>query len=201
MNRRGARGPYKKSARVKAEILEKATEAFAQRGFTGTSVREIAKAVGMTQQGLSHHFPTKEALLLAVLQRRDELALDQYRDRGMSATDILRAIIQDNLTKPGIVQLTTTLASEAIDPDHPAHEFFTEHFTAARQVFATLLRWGQRRGEIRDDLDAEELAPIVVAVYEGLQLQWMIDPELDLELAFEPLIRVLAPRPEGAASA
>lgn len=200
MNRRGARGPYKKSARVKAEILEKATEAFAQRGFTGTSVREIAKAVGMTQQGLSHHFPTKEALLLAVLQRRDELALDQYRDRGMSATDILRAIIQDNLTKPGIVQLTTTLASEAIDPDHPAHEFFTEHFTAARQVFATLLRWGQRRGEIRDDLDAEELAPIVVAVYEGLQLQWMIDPELDLELAFEPLIRVLAPRPEGAAT-
>lgn len=200
MNRRGARGPYKKSARVKAEILEKATEAFAQRGFTGTSVREIAKAVGMTQQGLSHHFPTKEALLLAVLQRRDELALDQYRDRGMSATDILRAIIQDNLTKPGIVQLTTTLASEAIDPDHPAHEFFTEHFTAARQVFATLLRWGQRRGEIRDDLDAEELAPIVVAVYEGLQLQWMIAPELDLELAFEPLIRVLAPRPEGAAT-
>lgn len=200
MNRRGARGPYKKSARVKAEILEKATEAFAQRGFTGTSVREIAKAVGMTQQGLSHHFPTKEALLLAVLQRRDELALDQYRDRGMSATDILRAIIQDNLTNPGIVQLTATLASEAIDPDHPAHEFFTEHFTAARQVFATLLRWGQRRGEIRDDLDAEELAPIVVAVYEGLQLQWMIDPELDLELAFEPLIRVLAPRPEGAAT-
>ena len=200
MNRRGARGPYKKSARVKAEILEKATEAFAQRGFTGTSVREIAKAVGMTQQGLSHHFPTKEALLLAVLQRRDELALDQYRDRGMSATDILRAIIQDNLTKPDIVQLTTTLASEAIDPDHPAHEFFTEHFAAARQVFATLLRWGQRRGEIRDDLDAEELAPIVVAVYEGLQLQWMIDPELDLELAFEPLIRVLAPRPEGAAT-
>lgn len=200
MNRRGARGPYKKSARVKAEILEKATEAFAQRGFTGTSVREIAKAVGMTQQGLSHHFPTKEALLLAVLQRRDELALDQYRDRGMSATDILRAIIQDNLTNPGIVQLTATLASEAIDPDHPAHEFFTEHFTAARQVFATLLRWGQRRGEIRDDLDAEELAPIVVAVYEGLQLQWMIAPELDLELAFEPLIRVLAPRPEGAAT-
>ena len=65
------RGPYAKSARIRADVIEKATEAFAERGFTGTSMREIALAVGMTQQVLSHHFPSKGALIEAVLAHRD----------------------------------------------------------------------------------------------------------------------------------
>jgi AcrR family transcriptional regulator len=188
-----ARGPYAKSARVKAEILDKAADAFAQRGFTGTSIREIALAVGMTQQGLTHHFPTKDALLEAVLQRRDEIAVDHYRAAGLSVMDTLRAVVQDNLTKPGLVRLTATLASEAIDPDHPAHAFFEEHFAKARDVFTTLLQRGQKLGEVRADLPAEGLAAVLLSTYEGLQLQWMIDPEFDLAARFETVIRMLEP--------
>jgi AcrR family transcriptional regulator len=188
------RGPYAKSARIKADILDKAAEAFAQRGFTGTSMREIAMAVGMTQQGLTHHFPTKDVLLEAVLQRRDEIAVDQYRAAGLSVMDTLRAVVQDNLTKPGLVRLTATLATEAIDPDHPAHGFFDEHFAKAREVFTALLARGQKQGEVRDDLPAEELAAVVVATYDGLQLQWMIDPEIDLAARFESVVRLLEPR-------
>ncbi len=187
------RGPYKKSARVKAEILEKAEEAFAQRGFTGTSVREIALAVGMTQQGLSHHFASKEALLMAVLQHRDELAVDQYKGRGLSAIEILRAIVEDNLAKPGLIQLTMILTAEAIDPEHPAHEYFVERFERARAIFESLLRWAQGRGEVRDDIDAAELAAFVVASFEGLQIQWLVDPRFDLERAFDTVVRVLVP--------
>lgn len=185
------RGPYAKSARIQAEVIDKATEAFSQRGFTATSMREIALAVGMTQQGLSHHFPSKEALLEAVLRRRDELAVDQHRAEGLSVMDTLRSVVQDNLSRPGLVRLTATLAAEAANPDHPAHEFFENHFAEARKVFAQLLAKGQKSGEVRDDLPAERLATSLVSAFEGLQLQWLIDPDLDLAAEFETVVRML----------
>jgi len=48
-----------------------AWEAFAERGFRGTSFNEIAKAAGLTMAGLIHHFPTKVDLFAAVLAARD----------------------------------------------------------------------------------------------------------------------------------
>jgi AcrR family transcriptional regulator len=188
-----ARGPYAKSARIQAEILDAAAEAFAERGFTSTSMREIAIAVGMTQQGLTYHFPSKHALLSAVLQRRDEVAVEHYRASGLGVMDTLRAVVQDNLSKPGLVRLMTSLASEGINPDHAAHDFVQGHFAHAREVFAALLERGQRNGEVRDDIPARELALVVVGAYEGLQLQWMIGPDVDLLTSFETVVRMLAP--------
>ena len=156
-------------------------------------MREIALAVGMSQQGLSYHFPNKETLLEAVLKRRDELAVDHYRAAGLSVLDTLRAVVQDNLSKPGLVRLMATLASEGISPDHAAHDFVEAHFASARRVFTALLERGQREGDVRDDLPAADLATILVACYEGLQLQWMIGPDVDLEGSFERVLQVISP--------
>jgi AcrR family transcriptional regulator len=187
------RGPYAKSARIQAEVIEKAMAAFAERGFTGTSMREIALAVGMTQQGLSHHFPSKEALLEAVLTRRDEISVEHYRSLGLSVPDTLRAIVRDNVGKAGLVQLSTMLSAEAISPNHPAHAFFQQHWVAARSVFAGLLVRGQEDGTIRDDLPAAELATLLVGVFEGLQVQWLSGPDVDIVASFETAIQVLQP--------
>lgn len=48
------------------QVLDEAARLFRSRGFEGTSVREIARAVGMLPGSLYCHFPTKEALLVAV---------------------------------------------------------------------------------------------------------------------------------------
>ena len=158
-------------------------------------MREIALAVGMTQQGLRHHFQTKEALLEAVLERRDALGLEQHTSAGLSALDTLRAVAQDVVATRGMVRLTTVLAAEATSPEHPAHAFFQGHFESAREVFTLLIRRGQTHGEIRDDVPAPALAAIVVSIFEGLQLQWLIEPDMDLPRAFEAAIRVLEPVP------
>ena len=44
----------------------------AERGYRGATLAAVADRVGLTQQGLMHHFPTKEALLVAVLAARDQ---------------------------------------------------------------------------------------------------------------------------------
>lgn len=158
-------------------------------------MREIAIAVGMTQQGLRHHFPTKEALLEAVLQRRDQAAVERYSAAGLSVVETLRAIAEDIPATIGMVRLSTILAAEATSPDHAAHGFFHGHFESAREVFTLLMRRGQKHGEIRDDVPASQLATIVVSIFEGLQLQWLIEPDLDLPRSFEAAIRVLEPLP------
>src|SRR4051812_7297177 len=52
-------------------ILAAAADVFAENGYRGTSLTEIANRVGMTQPGLLHHFSTKDQLLLAVVEEHE----------------------------------------------------------------------------------------------------------------------------------
>ena len=55
----------------KETILAAARQLFAKHGYRGTSLASIAEAAGLSQPGLLHHYPSKTALLLAVLASRD----------------------------------------------------------------------------------------------------------------------------------
>jgi AcrR family transcriptional regulator len=147
----------------------------------------------MTQQGLSHHFPSKGALLEAVLAHRDEVGVEYYTSAGMTVLETLRAIARDAADNRGLIQLYATLSAEATSTKHPAHGFFQEHYAAARQVFERLILRGQAMGEIRDDLPAADLATLVVGIFDGLQVQWLTGPDIDLVGSFETAIRVLQP--------
>src|SRR5579862_2981802 len=53
----------------KEEILDVATTLFAERGYEGTSMNDVAERVGMRKASLFYHFATKDALYEAVLDR------------------------------------------------------------------------------------------------------------------------------------
>src|SRR5689334_3100833 len=57
----------------RADILAAALEVFAERGYRAASLAAVAERVGLTQQGVLHYFPTKDALLIEVLRLRDQL--------------------------------------------------------------------------------------------------------------------------------
>src|SRR6188768_2750579 len=58
-----------KGERARSQILDAAESLFAGSGFHGTSVRDVASALGIPTASLLHHFPRKERLYGAVLQR------------------------------------------------------------------------------------------------------------------------------------
>ncbi len=79
VGRAARRGPYAKSEERRRTILDAAHEVFAAHGYRGGSLQDVADKVGLSQTSLLHYFPSKRDLLMAVLERRDEITGDASR--------------------------------------------------------------------------------------------------------------------------
>jgi AcrR family transcriptional regulator len=190
-----ARGPYAKSEARRAEILRTAHDAFAERGFQGSSLREIAEAVGLSPAGVLHHFSSKEALLAAVLAEKDAESVAQLGGtHGLGVLDALRSVVASNMGQPGLIRLFTTLSAEAINPDHPAHEYFQVRYAAARELLTEGLSQGQRDGDVAAGLDVERASALLLAIMDGLQIQWLLNEEFDMLGAFDAFLETFRDR-------
>ena len=182
----GTRGPYAKTEARRAEILRIALDSFAVRGFQGSSLREIAAAVGLSQAGVLHHFSSKEALLAAVLAEKDAVSVSHFEGiRGVLVLDALRGVVAENLAQPGLIRLFTTLSAEAINADHPAHEYFQLRYAGARDLLADALRQGQADGDVDPAVDVEMAAALLIAIMDGLQMQWLLNESFDMLAGFD----------------
>jgi AcrR family transcriptional regulator len=192
------RGGYAKGRERRDAILAAANEVFAKRGFRGASLATIAKRVGMSEPGLLHHFASKEELLLEVLKLRDQHddeRIAQARAAHAGPLEVVLELCRQNQERPGIVRLFTILAAESVDDDHPAHEWFLARYGDRRAVLADRLANAQRDGDINAALDPESVASQILAMFDGLQLQWLLDPgAVDMTAVFEDFLSRLRPR-------
>ncbi|UFR04673.1 TetR/AcrR family transcriptional regulator [Streptomyces sp. Go40/10] len=175
----------------RAEIVGAALEVIAERGYRGASLTAVAERVGLTQQGLLHHFPTKEALLVAVLQDRDRWdAVPDSRWR----TDLLASLVEYNAMRPAIIQTFSALLGESVTEGHPARGYFTERYARVRASMTAVLR-SEYGDLLPSGLTPERTAPLLVAVMDGLQYQWLLDPDsVDMPGAFRDFLRLLGER-------
>ncbi|MFF1721403.1 TetR/AcrR family transcriptional regulator [Streptomyces sviceus] len=177
-----------RSGERRAEIIRAALEVIAERGYRGASLAAVAERVGLTQQGLLHHFPTKDALLVAVLEERDRW---DAVPNGSWRVDLLASLVEYNAMRPAIIQTFSALLGESVTEGHPAREYFTDRYSRVRASMAVALRteYGDR---LPNGLSPERTAPLLVAVMDGLQYQWLLDPEsVDMPGAFRDFLRLL----------
>ena len=185
-SRTGRRGSYAKGVAKREEILERALEVIAREGYRGASVKVLAEAVGLSQAGLLHYFDSKEELFTEIVRKRDEVDMRHYGPDAFEGTSVpeLRegyvSVIRHNTDVPGLVQLYSQMSVDAADEQHPAHKFFIERGENLRGVFASVIAARAESGEITDRIDPETLARIFQAVADGLQLQWMLEPDVDM---------------------
>lgn len=176
-------GNYAKGLLRRQEIIDVATSAFARAGFEGTSIVAIAADAGISRAGLLHHFESKEELLMAVLASREEADRQIFIDsgsRGRGGLGVLRGMIrlaEVNETRPGLVRLYVVLGAESVDPTHPAHTYFSEHYERILSGTARALESSERAGLLRPGVDPAGFASELVALQDGLQLQWLLRPD------------------------
>lgn len=104
-------------------ILDRAAALFAQRGFAKTSLQDVADAVELSKAGLLHHFPSKDALRVAVIEHADALGrrvLDAVRDQPIGpARDrhALEVLVDVAFAHPGLVAMLLAPASQGAGSD------------------------------------------------------------------------------------
>ncbi|MCU4295789.1 TetR/AcrR family transcriptional regulator [Brevibacterium permense] len=159
------------------EILASATELISSVGFNATTIDHFARAAGISRPGLLHHFSSKEALLEAVLARRDRDTVDALRHDTIAHTPgaarkLLDDLVRWNADRPQLVQLYTILAAEALSIDHPAYHYFRARERLALEFFAErIVPWHPR---------PRAAALQLIAYLDGLQLHWLRDSAIDM---------------------
>lgn len=187
------RGSYAKGIAKREEILERALDVIATEGYSGASVKRIADAVGLSQAGLLHYFDSKEELFLEILRVRDQRDRAQFGPftgtEEVNSADLREGFVRvtrHNTEVPGLVELFTRQAADAADPSHPAHRFFLERGAAFREAFVA------SAPRPAAPLSAETFARIMQAVSDGLQLQWLLDPSVDMPGIIDELFAALS---------
>jgi len=146
------------------------------------AARQIAEAVGVSHTLLRHHFGTKDALLQAVLTRREEAEAQRRAalviEYGL--LDALPRIMEHNAAAPGLIQLDALMRAEAVNPDHPAHEHVTNAARRFRMQLHSDLAAEQIAGRLRPGLDLDQTATQLASLIEGVQSEWLLNRSIDM---------------------
>tara|TARA_R110002051_G_scaffold62144_1_gene113771 strand:+ start:7875 stop:8501 length:627 start_codon:yes stop_codon:yes gene_type:complete len=184
-----------KGEQTKLAILQAAGHVFAEAGYRGSSLASVAERAGVTQSGLLHHFKTKEELLLAVLEEHeradDALLLRPLSRGGVSVIEGLSDLIAEYAANRVAVRLFAVLVAESTAVEHPGHEYMRRRYEKLRNRLVGALAVGIDKGEIVEDAPLEDLAAALIALLDGIQLQWIYDRDVDMRAAFNLVSAVL----------
>lgn len=200
-----ARGGYATGTARRRQILDAAMIRFGQDGYRKTSLARVARDAGITDAGLLHHFRDKQALLLAVIEHWHTSLDENWLPLGASVREAFRAHLEQaaqTQAMPGIIELAVVVGAEATSLDHPAHSLFRKWQEKGVAELAQRLAAGETAGELRPGPDWHSVARELVAVEEGLRLQWLTgDRAFDLvdmvRAHLDRLIRSISANGEG----
>ena len=164
------------------EILNAAVEIFGSKGSTNGTLADVAEQVGLTHAGVLHHFGSKQRLLLEVLAYRDQADVADLDDKHIpGGLELFLHLVRTafaNERRPGIVQAYTVLSSESVTDDHPGREYFEDRYITLRREVTEAFEVLCRAEGVTDTDTIAHAAAAILAVMDGLQLQWLLHPEI-----------------------
>jgi TetR/AcrR family transcriptional regulator, transcriptional repressor for nem operon len=170
----GRRATSRNSERTRALLLQAAFEEIYRSGFRSADLEAILAAAGVTKGALYYHFDNKEALGYAVV---DEVMASNLHQKWVeplrnakNPIDVLVRIVQSESVKREDVRRgcpLLNLSNEMSGLDEGFRRRTAKLFKNWHDAVAGTLREGQKRGVVRQDIDANETATFLIATYEG----------------------------------
>lgn len=143
------------------------------------TTNDIAQAVGLSQPGIFRHFPTKQALWLAVAEdvsRRLNAAWDQALALADTPEARLRALILAQLQQIAATPaLPMVLHSRELNIDNPAlRDAFRANLAAFQGHLVATLTPMQRESRLRSGLSPADAAVFLTSLVQGLAIRWSL---------------------------
>lgn len=173
--------------RLRIKIVGTAVDLLRDVPFHEARAEMVAERMGLTLAEMQQHFPSWDGLVLAALDRWNGARMDSVtaETAGKTTVELLRAIVASNVEDPALMRLMVALLSVAGNDAHPMSSYLRSRY----QLFYSQIRRGLEHdiatGRAPHTMDPRRGAEQLIALYEGLQLQALLRPELDLVPAFD----------------
>ncbi len=173
------------AAETHETLLKAALKVFSHKGFFAASLEDVAKEANVTRGAIYWHFGSKAELYNALLGKYATLSQEIVQTaaaQGGSLTDILRRVfirlLETVATNPELrAMMEITLFKTERTPDLAASQL--QRLESSRSLItgvADVMRQGIASGELRRDLDPEDLARAFMAFQNGAIYLWLFDP-------------------------
>jgi TetR/AcrR family transcriptional repressor of nem operon len=167
--------PMGKGQQTRERILAQAAALFNQKGFAGASMSDLMEATGLQKGGLYRHFESKELLALEALDYAIARMTERFReavashpnavDRVIALTDVFIGVLLDPPVPGGCPLMNAAIENDDGNPQLRARS--RAAMDGLWALIERILRQGRERGEVRDEVDAAELATVVISQCEG----------------------------------
>lgn len=186
-----ARTRQQRGVRTEAAILDATIRLLTTRGIHGTSLDLLAEEVGVAKSSILWHFGSKEELLLRVVERVLEevaegpvkriLALPTFEERADAAWDFFASHLRGR--HAGLRRVVLYLIFECVE-DRPELRSRLQHlYRRIREMYEVGLE-----GIVADPERRRRIAIATVATFDGIFLQWLLDPAaIDLDALHDQL--------------
>jgi AcrR family transcriptional regulator len=164
----------------------------AEHGFEGLRTRDVAAAAGVNIATLHYYFPTKEAMIRAVLEHamsRFRTTLEPHGSSSDQLRNHLRAVRRLMASEPELATVMIELAMRA-SRDDSVRTIVNEMFTAWQTTMRGLLRRASRDGTLQPELSGDAMASLIMGTLIAANLAPMADGRRG-EQAFRQLERLL----------
>jgi TetR/AcrR family transcriptional regulator, transcriptional repressor for nem operon len=164
-----------KAKETREKILREAAALFNQYGYSGSSMSDIMRVTGLQKGGIYNHFQSKDELALQAFDFAAECMRKQHLGvlkEHKNAVDRLKAMISElsNLAENPPIPGGCPLLNTAVESDD-AHPALRQRAQIAmdgwRSLIRAIINKGIAKGEVRENVEADAIATIVISTLEG----------------------------------
>ena len=185
----------------KNRIIEAAAHVFAQKGYAGAAVADIAAKAEIGKGTIYAYFDSKEDLFFAVFEwfmlQTGAAAKVSISHLGESAAQRLEALsdsimgMWDEIQDAFILTIEFWAASSSSQMRDRFKETFRRLYEEFRTIVVSLIRDGIQRGEFRSDINAESVAAALVGTWDALFLQAWFGKDFDPLITARNFLKVV----------